>query len=171
MNQEELLALLNQVDQKSIFFGPQGFEIFTTKSEIGKAQVGYGLDKHGQDLSGENEGDWHFSWLVIGRDTELGDVYFIDLNNNDCPVFTAFKGESAWEVDPVATSLVGFIACLRVLFKHGKQQGAVFVAEPNSIVDPILLKSLQSELIALSNNESFWTLFFNGYSGWLSEEY
>ena len=81
MNHEELLALLNQIDQKTIYFGPQGFELLINEDEVARAQIGYGLDENRQSLSGENAGDWQYSWLVIAKDTELGDVYFIDLND------------------------------------------------------------------------------------------
>ncbi|WP_286266772.1 SMI1/KNR4 family protein [Thalassotalea atypica] len=170
MNHEELLALLNQTGQKNIFFGPQGFELLINEDEVARGQIGYGLDAQGQSLSGESEGDWQYSWLVIAKDTELGDVYFIDLNDDDCPVFTAFKGEDTWEIEQVATSLAEFIACLQVLFDHGQQRSAMFVVESSTIVDPILIKKLQASLIEASQCPAFWTQFINGYTAWLSDE-
>ncbi|WP_085297066.1 hypothetical protein [Cognaticolwellia mytili] len=170
MIEKELVSVLNKLSNQAIFFGPQGFMIVDTPAGLEEAQYGFGKDEAGNDLSGSNTGDWQASWLIIARDTELGDPYFIDASQAEYPVYTAFLGESGWEVELVATSLLGFIHCMNLLHSNGEQAEAQFVPDDNTIVDEAVLASLQKELSECAGNQSFWKMFFNCYQDWLLED-
>jgi len=170
MIKNKLFEILSALDSNEVFFGPQGFVISNTLAALEEAQYGFGTDETGNDLSGTNAGDWQSSWLIIARDTELGDPYFIDASQDEFPVHTAFLGESGWEVELVATSLLGFIKCMNLLHSNGEQAEAQFVPDENSIVDESTLVSLQTVLSEHADNQAFWQMFFNCYQDWLVEE-
>jgi hypothetical protein len=78
--------------------------------ELGELQVGYGVGPDGDDLGGNDPGDWRASWLVVGRDEDLGDPFFVDLADPSLPVFTAMHGAGTWDPRPVAPSWQHFLA-------------------------------------------------------------
>ena len=88
MNQAELLTKLKAFEHKNVFFGPQGFSVASKTAELNKAQIGFSIDKKGQNLVGTYKGNWKSSWLVIANDTELGDPYFVDLDDANLAVYT-----------------------------------------------------------------------------------
>ncbi len=171
MDKVELLSLLAQAPTQNSFFGPQGFELFRNMEQIQAAQIGFSVDEQGSSLCGEQPGQWQSHWLIVARDTELGDPYFIDTSDESLPVLTGFYGDSGWQAEYVARSLAGFYQCMALLYQQGKQTDAVFVAEPDTIIDPIALAQLKTTLVEASQCEDFWTLFFNCYLDWLSEDY
>ena len=71
--------------------------------DIPQAQRGYG---------GE---DWKPSWLVIGRDSSVGDPVFLDTSDSEFPVFTAVHGQGDWDALPIAPSVEAFFAILERL--------------------------------------------------------
>jgi hypothetical protein len=170
MTENKLLTIVDTLDSHKIFFGPQGFIIANTSVALTEAQYGFGQDEEGNDLSGSNAEDWQPSWVVIARDTELGDPYFVDVRQGDFPVYTAFLGESGWETEIVATSLLGFVNCMNLLNGNGKQTEAQFVPDENTIVDDGTLNKLQQQLCESAENKPFWQMFFRCYQDWLVEE-
>jgi hypothetical protein len=170
MIEKELVSILNKLDNQAVFFGPQGFMIANTLKALAEAQFGFGKDEAGNDLSGSNAGDWQSSWLIIARDTELGDPYFIDASQTEYPVYTAFLSESGWEVELVATSLIGFVHCMNLLHSNGKQAEAQFVPDENTLVDEAALTALLQTLSEHAENQPFWQMFFNCYQDWLLED-
>lgn len=171
MNTTNLLSLLEDFPHATVYFGPQGFHLFSSVQQLEDAQIGFGVDEQGMSLVKTNQGDWQEGWVVFAQDTELGDPYFVDTSNDKLQVLTGFKGDKGWEVDVVATSLSSFLACLSVLHDLGHQAEACFVPDNETIIDTMKLSHLKSELIQQSGCEVFWTLFINCYVDWLSEDY
>jgi len=170
MNNPKLFGILSTVKNKETYFGPQGFIIATTENELDAAQHGFGLHPNGTDLSGSNGGDWQSSWLVIARDTELGDPYFVDIDDDHFPVYTAVHVEGIWQQELVASSLKGFLACLTLLFDNGRQERAQFVPDNTTIEDKNQLIQLSNSLVKTSGSESFWLMFFECYLDWLEDD-
>lgn len=170
MIKKKLLDILSSLNSHEVFFGPQGFLVANTPSALEQAQYGFGQDENGHDLSGTNAGDWQSSWLIIARDTELGDPYFVDVSDNEFPVYTAFLGESGWEIEQVTVSLLGFVNCMNILHSNGEQTQAQFVPDDNTLIDEAGLAVLQQKLSANAENAAFWQMFFNCYQDWLVEE-
>ena len=170
MSTPKLFSILSQVKNKETYFGPQGFVIATTESGLETAQHGYGVHPNGSNLTGSNAGDWKNSWIVFARDTELGDPYFVDTNDEQLPVYTAIQVEGLWQAEPVASSLDGFLVCLTLLSKHGEQEIAQFVPDETTIVDKIALEQLNARLAKASGCPDFWALFFECYFDWLEDD-
>lgn len=78
---------------------------FFSKDEFNEEQIGYREDEEGNSFVGNNEGDWQESWFVIGYHEDLGDPFFIDVNNKNYPVYTAEHGMGDWEPTLIFTSL------------------------------------------------------------------
>lgn len=170
MKKLKLIDVLSQVENNEIYFGPQGFLIATTASEVEDAQVGFAVDADGAALSGEGLAGWQSSWVVIAQDTELGDPYFVDINNDKMAVYTAIYGEAGWETELVASSLTNFLLCLALLVENSSQQGPQFVPDETSFTDLSQLALLQQRLIETSASETFWKMFFECYLDWLKDE-
>lgn len=101
---------------RSISIGYSGISIYGD-AEISEAQVGYSRRSNGSSLVGNNIGDWHESWLVIGCDQGCGDPIFIDTNTNELPVYTAMHGQGQWEPKLISRSYDLFIQILDKLEK------------------------------------------------------
>jgi len=170
MNQSQLFSLLNQAATKAVYFGPQGFVLASTEDELATYQQGFAVHPDGTILSGVNAGDWQRSWQVIAIDTELGDPYFVDTSNKLLPVYTAVQANGLWQAEPIASSLDGFLECLALLYKYGKQENALFVPDETTIADKIILKQLNDSLVKTSGFTDFWTLFFECYLDWLEDD-
>ena len=170
MVNNKLLSILNALDSNEVFFGPQGFIIADSESALIEAQHGFGNDQDGNDLSGTNTGDWQSSWQVMARDTELGDPYFIDVSQEQLPVYTAFLGEAGWEVELVSASAAGFVSCINLLRAAGEQTQAQFFPDENTIVDEKHLTELLQALSNNAENQHFWQMFMRCYQDWLTED-
>ncbi len=168
MKLSELANQLSEQLNQTVYFGPQGFSLFTSKQQLKKAQRDYASAKGAASKAPQML--WQDNWQVIGRDTELGDPYFIDTESNDLTVMTGFFGDKGWQVELVATSLVDFIRCLHLIAEHGRQTQPVFIPEQDTISDTFTLQMMQTKLIELSGVEGFWTAFFKCYLDWLQEE-
>lgn len=170
MINKKLLNILHALDSQQVFFGPQGFLVVNSPVALKEAQYGFGKDESGNDLSGSNAGDWQSSWIIIARDTELGDPYFVDASVDELPVYTAFLGEAGWETELVAASLTGFVDCINLLHRNGEQKEAQFVADENTIVAEAQLSELLQQLSKHSACQPFWQMFFRCYQDWLLED-
>jgi len=170
MTTAELLRKLKTLGRKEVYFGPQGFLFTSNEEELEKAQVGFSIHPDGSNLIGRNQGEWQESWQVIALDTELGDPYFIDLNNENSPVYTAIQIDGFWETNTVANSLENFINCLALFIKANNQSNPIFVPDENTIIDKIFLSQLENQLVGTSNCKDFWEQFFECYFDWLNEE-
>ncbi|WP_426357450.1 hypothetical protein ACPUVO_13415 [Pseudocolwellia sp. HL-MZ19] len=142
----------------TVYFGPQGFQLFSLEDEQKATQDKFSL-----------EPGWNEDWFVIGVDTELGDPYLMIQNSDDAHVYTAiFEGES-WSLVPVAVSIDAFIKCLMLLKKSTAQIAEVYVPDATTLADEELLKYLEENLIEASQCEEFWEQFFVCYIDWLEE--
>jgi len=170
MTNSAILTILNNINSKEVYFGPQGFKIMTEQDELNLSQLGFSRDDDGSDLTGTDQGKWHSNWLVIAMDLEMGDPYFIDTSKSDYPVYTAIQGESFWHVEEVTPSLKGFITSLNYLQQTSCQTESLFVADETTITNTTQLTALQQKLIELSAAEVFWSVFFSNYLDWLEED-
>ena len=143
----------------SVFFGPQGFQLFKAEDEQKAAQVKFSC-----------EDSWNKDWFVVGIDTELGDPYLIKQNNEDAHVYTAVFDGVSWSLVPVSHTIHSFIECLTRLQHLGSQKSELFVPDETTISDSVLLNDLEEQLIKTSQCEEFWQQFFVCYKDWLVEE-
>ena len=170
MEINDLVNKLNEVAKKEVYFGPQGFVVFSSEIELQKGQLGFSIDEHGASLSGTLEGDWKSEWTVIASDTELGDPYFVDINDANLAVYTAVDADGSWETEMVAISLPAFFQCLTVLSDVSTQESPQFVPDQTSLTDPTQLKELKEQLILISSSDEFWSMFMACYLDWLTED-
>lgn len=119
MTVNQYIELRDSVPLRSISFGRTTISLFKEK-ELRKAQIGYSVDSKGKSLCGSKEGDWRESWLVIADEDVCGDPIFIDLANDDLPVYTAINGEGDWEPKLIANSFQGFIQVLEQIKSASK---------------------------------------------------
>jgi hypothetical protein len=178
MDQTELLNKLKAFEHKEAFFGPQGFNVVARMAEFNKAQVGYSIDKNGVSLvnsDSNNEdmnGNWQSSWFVIATDTELGDPYFIDINDENLAVYTALaEEENQWQLTLVSSTLDGFSKCLTAIHQQCEQKFAIYVPDESCIFDLEILETFGKQLVEFSQTNDFWQNFFMGYVDWLRDEH
>ncbi len=77
--------------------------------ELGKLQLGFRVHPSGRDLTGRKKGDWLPTWVVIGTDEDVGDPLFVDVADDDLPVFTAMHGQGSWDPEEVADALADLL--------------------------------------------------------------
>ena len=172
MKQSELLNRLKAFEHKEVFFGPQGFSVITKTAVLKKAQIGYAIDKKGASLVNSDVGNWQSSWFVISTDTELGDPYFIDFNDEHLAVYTAVaEEENQWQTTLVSASLDGFEKCLTAIYQQCEQKSAMYLPDDNCIFDLQVLESFGKQLVEFSQTNDFWQYFFIGYVDWLRDEH
>jgi hypothetical protein len=172
MNQAELLSKLKAFEHKEVFFGPQGFHVVVKTAELNKAQIGYSVDKNGVSLVNREIGNWQSSWIVIAKDTELGDPYFVDLNDEKLAVYTALaEKENKWEQTLVASTLMGFSQCLSAIHQQCEQKSAMYVPDESCIFDLEILETFGKQLVEFAQTNDFWQNFFVGYVDWLRDEH
>jgi hypothetical protein len=178
MDQSELLSQLKAFEHKEVFFGPQGFSLVTKTAEFNKAQIGYSIDKNGKSLvnngnvSESISGNWGRSWVVIAKDTELGDPYFVDLNDENLAVYTALaEEENQWQTTLVSSSLHGFAQCLTAIYQQCQQKSAMYVPDENCIFDLEIIENFGKSLVEIAQTNDFWQNFFVGYVDWLRDEH
>ena len=112
MNVDHYLDLRNEATIESVSLGYTTFALFSA-AEVEDAQVGYSVSDSGERFTGDQEGDWKESWLVIGYEDLCGDPIFVDLAKPLLPVFTAAHGQGDWSPVMIASSYEGFIQALQ----------------------------------------------------------
>ena len=170
MKKTTLVSLLHKAKNTVVYFGPQGFLIAATVDELDAYQQGFSVNPDGSELSASEKAGWKESWVVVARDTELGDPYFVDTSESALPVYTAMRGETEWMSELVASSLDGFLACLALLGEKNHQTSAQFVPDGTTLVDSELLAKMERELVAASACDKFWAEFFECYIDWLDDD-
>jgi hypothetical protein len=125
--------------------------------ELKDAQVGYSVSDSGEPFSGEEEGDWKQSRLVIGYEDLCGDPIFVDLNIPEFPVFTAAHGEGDWSPEMIASSFQGFIQALQEVNRLSEGRDNPVKLERNPI-SAFERERVLSRIAELSENASleFW---------------
>jgi|SRR5215468_12544258 len=126
-------------------------------SELESGQVGYSISPNGVRLTGDDDGDWRESWLVIGYDETCGDPIFIDTSKNGYPVYTAIMGMGRWDPRPVAVSLEAFAHSLSAVaaVAHGRENPVLLEQNPLTESDKkALLATIQ--ICNLGMDVSYW---------------
>lgn len=168
MSQKNVERLLNEFALTEIYFGSEGFRICKIP-ELPEAQLGYAKHPNGNDLTGENEGDWKKEWIVIGNDTSLGDPYFIDTSVEALPVYTAMHGMGSWNPEEISPSLRNFLGSLKHLQSISRQDCARIDPDKRTLMDRKKIKELEAKLNELNGERYFWGGFFERYIEWLEE--
>ncbi len=164
----ELNRILREYELSEIFFGSQGFLIYVPE-DLEKEQLGYSVHPDGSDLTGSKTGDWQKEWVVFGRETTLGEPFFVDTAQESLPVYTAMHGMGSWEPSQVSPGLSGFLSSLA----HLKQVSPVGYSridpDETTITNRDELEALQQKLNELNNEEYFWSEFIERHLEWLDE--
>lgn len=164
----EIIKAIKSKNLKEVFFGSSGFSI-ADEDSIKDLQLGYSVHPDGSDLSGSNEGDWQKSWIVIGADTEIGDPFFVDVNEPSLPVYTAMHGMGEWNAEMVSSSLSSFLETLVYLHGISKQDFARIEPSEDTITDPHRLAVIKERLQKISGEEYYWQNFIEQYQEWVGE--
>ncbi|RYG67356.1 hypothetical protein EON80_13740 [bacterium] len=162
MDQSSYTSLRDAIDWHSVSFGYRTVELFKT-AELTQAQQGYSVGPGGVSLVGDEEGDWQESWLVIGDEDLAGDPIFVDLAEEELPVYTARHGEGAWEPLLIAESFIKFFAGLALMreISEGRQNPMELAEKPLSERDVEAMIGL----IATQNSKAdmeFWRSWLVG---------
>jgi len=173
MNHTEILNKLKAFEHKEVFFGPQGFKVVGKTAELNKSQIGYSVDKAGKTLVDTAIGNWQGSWMVIAQDTELGDPYFVDINDENLAVYTALaEEENQWRQPTlVASTLAGFAQCLTIIHQQCQQKSAMYIPDESCIFDLEVLETFGKKIVDVAETNDFWQNFFVGYVDWLRDEH
>ena len=120
----------NEKPNLNILFENENFKRFISKAEdisigyseinifklenIEKEQIGYSVSENGKSLTGNKNGDWKKNWVVIATDN-MDDPIFVDIENQNLPVFIAEHGNGEWEENYIAISIENFSQILNDL--------------------------------------------------------
>jgi hypothetical protein len=107
----QYLQALERLAFRAVRFGGSTVILFGA-DELDDGQVGYSRTSDGEARTGTPPSAWSPTWLVIGYEESLGDPFFVDLNEDTLPVFTAIHGDGEWNPSLVAASFDGFIGAL-----------------------------------------------------------
>jgi len=156
----KLIEYLGRVEPREVSVGHMTLRLFEPH-ELDSNQTGYSRDVAGRNLTGTAEGEWRSEWLVVGQEDMCGDPVFIDISNDDLPVFTAVDGEGIWEPTLLATSLNGFVAGLRLVSQLGANRSNPVELEGNPLSEPEM-KALVDGLQCLGEGAELgcWTNWF-----------
>lgn len=160
MDIEQYIEIRREIPLEKVSFGYQTMILFPVE-ELEEAQVGYSVDPSGVTLTGEDEGDWKNSWLVIGYEELCGDPFFVDLNVQGLTVFTAAHGEGMWNPVFVASSFNGFIESLNEIRRISHGRGYPVALEQNPL-PKVERKRILNKIAELNGNGSleFWESWF-----------
>jgi hypothetical protein len=142
----------------TVYFGPQGFQLFSSEEEQEKYQRQFSKQK-----------GWNTDWFVIGVDTELGDPYLMIKNSDVAIVYTAIFEGDKWSLLPVSETIDAFIKCLTLLKNANVQTAEVYVPDESTLTDIELISYLERQLISTSHCAEYWKYFFVCYLDWLEE--
>lgn len=121
MKNQNYIRKIKELPMCEVSMGYQTIVFFNEK-EIEEGQIGYSRDEKGNDLTGNKEEDWKSNWIVIGYDELLGDPIFIDIKDNDFPVYTAMHGLGYWEPEILASKFSSFVASLEIIIEVSKNR-------------------------------------------------
>jgi hypothetical protein len=116
--------------------------------ELESGQVGYSISPDGEPLTGDKDGDWRSTWLVIGYDDTSGDPLFIDTSEAGYPVYTAMNGQGRWDSERIAISLPAFAYALSAVAAVAKGREHPVALEQNPLTQSekdIVLASIRQQ--------------------------
>jgi hypothetical protein len=157
-------------NETAYYFGSAGFALDSRES-FDAAQVGYRVHSDGTDLTGANAGDWRDTWYVIGRDTTVGDPFFVDLSSDKLPVYTAMHGTGSWDPELVSATFSGFLAGLELLQNSSGQDMDLVDPDETTIRDDAELEDIRTQILSVCGEDSafFWECFFEQHQEWIAE--
>ena len=123
---------LRQLPFRSVSFGAMAIRLYEIE-QLQSAQVGYSVGADGISFTGNQEGDWRDWWLVIGYEDLSGDPIFIDVLQEDCPVYTALHGEGSWDARLIASSIGGFAVALATVAALAKGRENMVALDANPL--------------------------------------
>ncbi len=189
MNTAALLTELSTLKSKEVYFGPQGFLICQSEKELAQGQQEFGLSACSGSGSNSvtpdaetqvtaqvatqvkiNHPSTDAQWVIIGKDLEIGDPYFVNLTDEQLSVYTAIPTENPWQPELVSTSLLGFLECVTLLAKQSKQSEAKVLPDNATLIDEETLLKLKDGLVELSCHADYWDRFFEHYIIWLFDD-
>jgi len=136
----------------AVRIGYSGVEL-DSLAGIPEAQKGYSIIPEG------SETDWRASWLVIGHEISMGDPVFIDVEEEDFPVYTAPHGEGSWsptQIAPSSSALFAILAKLAALAK-GRENPVLMEKNPISEVEKDRFLGFLGEFFT-DEVPIFWTI-------------
>jgi len=149
---------LSELGNPEISIGYSGIE-FCPPDKIRDYQAGYSVTPNGKNLVDDiKPGSWRSTWIVIARDTLIGDPIFVDTGSANFPVMTAVHGEGDWEPRTIASSLESFFACLSEVrqLASGRETPVALESNPISLVDRKQFLARISELNRSEIHAEFW---------------
>jgi hypothetical protein len=153
-----LIAGLN-----SFSLGSSGIRIFT-ESEFPEGQRGYSVGVEGESLVGEEEGDWHTAWKVIGFEESCGDPIFVDEKTDGLPVFTAVHGAGSWAPTRIVDTLDSFRQTLAIVSRVAVGRENPVKLEANPINDSLRREVLERiKTLNPGADLEFWELTMGFY--------
>ncbi|CAH0335999.1 hypothetical protein FVB9288_01671 [Flavobacterium sp. CECT 9288] len=108
---ENFKNFISKAEDISLGYGE--INIFKLEN-IEKEQIGYSVSENGKSLTGNKNGDWKKNWIVIATDN-MDDPIFVDIENQNLPVFIAEHGNGEWEENYIAISIENFSQILNDL--------------------------------------------------------
>jgi hypothetical protein len=108
------LAVRRAVDLHELTVNGREIVLFA-EDELADAQVGYGVDPDGDDLSSDAPGGWQPAWLVVAHEEESGTPLAVDLALEMFPVLALEERDGRWEPDLVAESFPRFVHALEAV--------------------------------------------------------
>ena len=160
MNIEEYIEVRKAIPLEKVSCGYRTVTLFSAAA-LAEGQVGYSVGEAGEDLTGENDGDWRANWLVIGDEDICGDPILVDLSETDLPVFTAAHGQGRWDPEMLASSLAGFVKALAEIDRvsQNRRNPVLLEAHPLSKVERERVLKQIAKVIGKANLE-FWDAWF-----------
>jgi hypothetical protein len=143
---------------ENISLGYSEINIFTLEN-IEKQQVGYSVNENGKSLVGNKSGDWKKNWIVIATDN-MDDPIFVDIENQNLPVFIAEHGNGDWEENYIAISIENFSRILNDL-----QQLSIKRANPVQIEENPISETELEMFLSKTKDENkgmdveYWEIF------------
>ncbi|UUZ79100.1 hypothetical protein LJK88_28185 [Paenibacillus sp. P26] len=128
---KDLVATVHSFPFHEISLGYRTVTLFA-EEQLEQAQVGYSIDLKGQSLCGTEEGSWLAQWLVIGFEDETGDPIFVDVHDEQFPVYSAVHGQGDWRPFQIAVSLTKFVTALGYIkeLSHGRENPVALEQNP-----------------------------------------
>ena len=130
-------SFLSETGSNAISLGCGGIEL-CPPTAIYDWQLGYSRGEDGHGLIDDSApGRWRSTWIVIARETALGDPIFVETGRPSHPVMTAMHGEGSWSPRTIASSLKSFFDCLAEVrrLSIGRKNPVELEANPISTED------------------------------------
>jgi hypothetical protein len=123
---------MRELQFRSVSFGAMAIRLYEIE-QLQSAQIGYSVGADGISFTGNQEGDWRDGWLVIGYEDLSGDPIFIDVLQEECPVYSAMHGEGSWNPRLIASSIDGFTMALATVAALAKGRENIVALDANPL--------------------------------------